>query len=187
MQTIVDFGSLPAGFPTHRHVPAFWEALGRAVATFGYLEETLAKAIFAFTGMRQYPEHEAAARLDAWLPQLKRALSAPLGQLIDLYAGAVKDFEAVPLGFDNLIVEMRTAASIRNVLCHGSWRSPDADGYSLIQFMRRDDMLFDTPVDLAFLYQVQSATSSLAVAVVNTVTTMGWQFPGSNGPGRPIM
>lgn len=49
---VVDIDKLPANFPTHRHDPAFWEALGRTVATFGFLEEVLGKAIFAFTATR---------------------------------------------------------------------------------------------------------------------------------------
>ena len=38
---VVDLGNLPALFPTQRHSPIFWEALGRAIATFGFLEEML--------------------------------------------------------------------------------------------------------------------------------------------------
>ena len=39
----VDLDRLPANFPTHRHEAEFWEALGRGVATFGFLEEVLGK------------------------------------------------------------------------------------------------------------------------------------------------
>ena len=42
---IVDMDTLPADFPTHRHKSEFWEKLGRAVATYGFLEEVLGKAI----------------------------------------------------------------------------------------------------------------------------------------------
>jgi hypothetical protein len=49
----VDIDRLPLHFPTHRHDAAFWEALGRAVATFGFLEEVLGKAIFALTATRK--------------------------------------------------------------------------------------------------------------------------------------
>jgi len=33
---------------------------------------------------------------------------------------------------------------------------------------------------------VQRHVTELAMAVVNSVTVTGWQFPGSNGPGEPI-
>jgi hypothetical protein len=36
---IADIENLPASFPTQRHSAAFWENLGRTVATFGFLEE----------------------------------------------------------------------------------------------------------------------------------------------------
>ncbi len=50
--------ALPAHYPTHLHDATFWESLGRAVATFGFLEEVLARAIFAFTGTKPYSEVE---------------------------------------------------------------------------------------------------------------------------------
>ena len=36
---IVDMNTLRVHFPTHRHSAAFWESLGRTVATYGFLEE----------------------------------------------------------------------------------------------------------------------------------------------------
>ena len=183
-----DPSSFTALFPTHRHEPAFWEALGRCVATFGFLEETLAKAIFAFAGMKEYPEHEAQARFEAWLPQLKRALSDTLGSLIPKYETAVRDHGGADTeGLNVIVSEMWKAATIRNVLCHGSWRKPDSGGRSLPVFVNRSDMLFDTPVDVAFLTQTQRATADLAVAVINSVTQMGWRFPGASGPGIALV
>ena len=54
----IDSDGLPEKFPTHRHEPKFWESLGRAIATFGFLEEVLGKAIFSFTATRPYEEAE---------------------------------------------------------------------------------------------------------------------------------
>ena len=55
---IVDVAKLPENFPTHRHSAEFWECLGRAVATFGFLEEVLGKAIFSFTATREIPDDQ---------------------------------------------------------------------------------------------------------------------------------
>ena len=52
----------------------FWENLGRTIATFGFLEEVLGKAIFAFTATTRYPESEVEAAFEKWLPTLERAL-----------------------------------------------------------------------------------------------------------------
>ena len=185
----VDFDNLPAQFPTHLHSPEFWEALGRAVATFGFLEETLGKAIFSFTATRQYPETEIEAAYEKWLPTLQRAFSDPLGGLIDSYGKAVREHPKAPISnLGELIDRLRKASSIRNVLCHGSWnRRSDEQGRSLPLFINKNNEIFGTPIDLAYLVQVQRHTTELACAVMNTVTLMGYRFPGSKGPGKKIL
>jgi hypothetical protein len=183
----VDFDKLPAQFPTHRHPAEVWEALGRVVATFGFLEETLGKAIFSFTATRQYPDTEIQAAYERSLRTLQRALSDPLGGLIDSYGKAVRENpEATISNLEELIDRLRNASTIRNVLCHGSWRRPDSQGRSLPFFVNRNSEIFGTPVDLAYLNQVQRHATELACAVISTVTQMGYQFPGSTGPGKPI-
>ena len=86
----VDVQKLPMDFPTHKHAPEFWEALGRTVATFGFLVETLGKAIFSFTATRHIPSRELQAEFVKWLPTLERALTDPLGNLIESYSKAVR-------------------------------------------------------------------------------------------------
>ena len=54
----IDLEALPNMFPTHKHEPKFWESLGRVVATFGFLEEILGKALFALTATKPYSEEE---------------------------------------------------------------------------------------------------------------------------------
>ena len=184
---VVDFTNLPSQFPTHLHSAEFWEALGRAVATFGFLEETLGKAIFSFTATRQYPEEELEAAFQKWLPTLQRALSDPLGSLISSYGRAGRENTSATISnLDELLEDLRKASSIRNVLCHGSWHSPDKHGRPLPRFVNNKNEIFNTPIDIAFLIQMQQHASRLACAVINTVTHMGWQFPGSNGPGKRI-
>ena len=80
---VVNRNALPDRFPTHKHEPAFWEALGRTVATFGFLEDVLCKAIFAFTATTHYEEDEIEEAYRAWLSTLERALVDPLGNLIN--------------------------------------------------------------------------------------------------------
>jgi hypothetical protein len=183
----VDIDNLPSLFPTHLHKATFWEALGRTIATFGFLEEVLGKAIFAFTATTQYPEAEVEAAYEKWLPTLERALIDQLAGLIDGYGKAVRNnSEATITNLDDLLNELREASVIRNVLCHGSWRAPDASGKSLALFVNRQKMVWDTPIDIAYLEQTQKAVAELACAVVTTVTHMGWQFPGSRAPGKTI-
>jgi hypothetical protein len=93
-RSVVAFDRLPPSFPTQAHAPAFWEALGRAVATFGFLEETLGRAIFAYTGMREIPEEQINAAYEKWTLTLQHALSDALGNLIDTYGKAVREHGA---------------------------------------------------------------------------------------------
>lgn len=184
---IVDVAGLPPDFPTHLHTEQFWEQLGRTVATFGFLEETLGKAIFALTATRKYEDSEIDAAYAKWLPTLNRAVSDPLGGLIDSYGKALREHPEVKYaGADTLIADLRSAAQLRNVLCHGSWRTPDSSGKSLPFFITSKMMKFETPIDVAHLKQTRAHVVELVCAVVNSVTHMGWQFPGTAGPGEVV-
>ena len=88
---VVDVNALPSDFPTHRHDAVFWERLGRTVATYGFLEEILGKAIFSFTATKRYDATEVDAAFEKWLPTLERALTNSLGNLIDRYGKAVRE------------------------------------------------------------------------------------------------
>jgi hypothetical protein len=111
----------------------------------------------------------------------------PLGGLVDAYGKAVRNnSEATITNLDDLLSELRKASVIRNVLCHGSWQTPDANGKSLPHFVNRQKMVWGTSIDIAYLQQTQRAVAELACEVVTTVTHMGWQFPGSRGPGKTV-
>ncbi len=184
---IVDQVGLPELYPTHLHEAKFWEALGRTVATFGFLEETLGKAIFSFTATKPYREDEIQKAYAEWLPKLEHALTDQLRRLITSYGNAVSEHPSATVSnLDELLDDLREASKIRNVLCHGSWRSPDAAGASITFFVNHQKEVFDTAVDIDFLNRVQRHAVGLVCAVVDSVTHMGWQFPGSSSPGRAI-
>lgn len=184
---IVDKNALPENFPTHMHKSEFWESLGRTIATFGFLEEVLSKAVFSFSATRPYNENEIQKAYDEWLPLLERTLYDPLGNLIDSYGKAVRNHPMATIkNLDDLLLDLREVSKIRNVLCHGSWRPPDSNGASVPFFVNRQKEIFETAVDCQFLNKVKQLSTELACEVVNTVTHMGWQFPGSSGPGKAI-
>jgi len=177
---IINRSALPDKFPTQLHEPAFWEALGRAVATYGFLEEILSKAIFAFTATSSYSEEEIEDAYKAWLPTLERVLVDPLGNLIDTYGKAVRNnADSTIENLDDILNELRDASKIRNVICHGFWGAPNSKGATIPSFVSKQKEIFDTPIDKSFLDQLQRATTSLSCTVIDTVTHMGWQFPGS--------
>ena len=184
---IVNQDGLPKDYPTHKHEAVFWEKLGRTVVTFGFLEEVLSKAIFSYTATTQYTDDEIKLQYEKWLPKLEKPLSDPLGGLIDTYGKSVRNNQDSTLeNIDELISDLREASKIRNVICHGSWRAPDQNGASTPFFVNKHNEIFETPIDVAFLDQTREHVVCSVCAVVNTVTHMGWQFPGSSGPGEVI-
>lgn len=180
-----DCAQLPANYPTHKHSAEFWEALGRAVATFGLLEWVLGRAIFALTATRKIPADQFEVQYAKWLPTLEKALTDSLGGLIREYERAVRanDEANIP---DDLLKHLREAATLRNAICHGAWQSPDDKGRSVPLYMDKKRNCFATPIDVAFLAQLRQAVVELSCDVINSVTQMGYQFPGSEGPGKPI-
>ncbi|MDX0426887.1 hypothetical protein BMJ32_13125 [Sinorhizobium medicae] len=185
--TVVSRKRLPPLFPTHLHESKFWEALGRTVATFGFLEETLGKAIFALRATREYPESELQKAYEAWLPTLERALYEPLGGLIRSYEKAVSEHQSKSFeNLDVLIADLKRVAELRNVLCHGSWRTPNESGAAMPFFVSSKMKIFDSPIDIAYLDQTRLVVVGIICSVIDSVTHMGFQFPGAIGPGTRI-
>lgn len=183
---VIDQLRLPTNYPAHKQPAEFWESLGRAVATFGLLEEVLCKAIFALTATRRYSDAEITGVYEEWLQRLERSLSDPLGNLIDTFSKALREHpEATILNLDELLKDLRAASKVRNVLCHGSWRAPDSIGASIPFFVNKQNERFDTPIDKEWLEVMRQHAVELICAVIHSVTHMGFQFPGSSGPGIP--
>lgn len=186
MSSVIDRSRLNLQFPTQFHEAAFWEQLGRTVAAFGFLEDVLVKAIFAFSGIREYKDEEIPQALDRWRRQLEAALKGTLWPLAEAYGGQVKNHPGALPNVDDLVDDIKKASEVRNVICHGTWLSPDAEGKSRVQYVDKDLRVFTTKVDVAWLKQTHTHVTDLIVAVINSVTVMGWQFPGSSGPGTSI-
>jgi hypothetical protein len=142
------------------------------------------------TGTRKYEAHEIEGAYEAWLSELEKALSDTLSPLADSYGKAVRENQDSTIGnVGELVQRIKEAGAIRNVLCHGSWRVPDNEGKSLPLFVKRkkgNPEVFETKIDISFLRQVQDEVRNLACDVIDTVTQMGWQFPGGGGPGERI-
>lgn len=184
---MADLSAAPQDFPTHLHPPEFWEELGRTVGTFGFLEMTLGRAIFAVTGTREIPEAQAEEELPKWAKTLEQALKNSLNELINDFGEAVRHNPRCEItNLDVLLSRLSEVSKLRNVLCHGSWDKPNEKGQCSVFFVNRKLMAFDTLVDISFLRQLRASVCELIAAVVTTVTIMGYQFPGSNGPGIPV-
>ncbi len=189
---IIDRDSLPPKWPTHRHAPEFWEQLGRAIACFGFLEDVLRSAIFAFTGTRPVPQEEAEEAVKEWNGHLELIMTTQLWNLAEAFEKAANTNPNTTIkNIDELVAAIKEAAKVRNALCHGSWMVPDSDGKSVPRFVRKDRktgklVVFESKIDIQYLSQVQDHVADLSCAVIDTVTHMGYQFPGSAGPGKPV-
>ncbi|ARU94401.1 hypothetical protein [Tatumella citrea] len=184
---IVDRAKLPENFPTHRHDSHFCEQLGRTIATFGFLEETLAKAIFSFTATTPYSPDDIEEEYSKWFIKLQKALSDQLYDLTESYKKSVKSNPNVKIDYiDELCEDINQLRQFRNVLCHAFWQAPDKHGRSIPLFVDKKQNVFNTEIDTNYLIQIQKSTVSLACDVIDSVTTMGWQWPGSLSPGKVI-
>jgi hypothetical protein len=178
---------LPEEWPTN-HLPAdFCEQLGRCVASFGFLEEVAKKAIFAVSGTKpvETADHEAAYA--AWIKFLEKAIKEPLGRLIDLLDKQIsKHPEIAMLNPSDLIDDLKHLKIVRDVICHGSWPPLNRQGASIPIYIDRHLNKWQEPIDVAYLVNLRGKIAEVIVGLANLVATMGYQFPGSKGPGKPI-
>ena len=189
VRAIIDRKRLPKMFPTHRHAPEFWEHLGRAIASFGFLEDTLKKAYFSFTGTTPVAPEGAERAVEQWGKRLEKVVTMQLWNLANEFEGAAT---ANPTrsteNIGELVADIKKAAELRNILCHGSWMLPDNEGKSLPRFSKKDRatgeiVQFADKIGIEYLSQVQSHVTDLICSVIDTVTHMGYQFPGGAGSG----
>lgn len=184
---VIDRDKLHADFPTQFQEPAFWEELGRTVAAFGFIEGELAKAIFALTGAKEFDPKGDPEAFNAWIKTLEKALTDQLGGLIITYEKALTENPRTKKhDFSKLISELKEAKEIRNALCHGSWDKPDDQGRTVPKFVRRDLEIFETPVDVAFFKRTRAALREIICDILNSVTMVGYKFPGSDSPGEQL-
>lgn len=184
---IIDRDKLHADFPTHFHEPAFWDELGRTVAAFGFIEEMLGKAIFALTGAKEFDPEGDPEAFSEWMKTLEKALTDQLGCLINSYEKALAENPRTKdSDYGAYISALKEAKEIRNVLCHGSWDKPDGQGRSVPRFVNRKLLIFETPVDVQFLRQTRAELRHIICDILDTVTSVGYQFPGSSSPGEQL-
>ena len=177
----VDVPHLPEYWPTHGMPAEFWEELGRIVATFGFLEEILKKAIFTLSATR---EHRLITleMYERWARNLEQTVKAPLGGLIDRYEKELKDDESSR----SLIDALRDVKEHRDIVCHGSWW-PGSDGKKAKPFfVNRRSEIFDSEYGVDDLREIRCLVKEIICLCVNSITSKGIQFPGSNGPGKPV-
>lgn len=102
----------------------FAEALGRAVAGFGFLEEVLKHAIHALS-LDRLGASPTEAQIDGWAARMEQIRGDSLGTLIDAFLGACDRCG----GRRDMRAELQAIRDRRNMLCHASWKPvPQSEG-----------------------------------------------------------
>lgn len=110
-------------------------------------------------------------------------MSDPLGGLIVAYGKVLQNHHKLPISNpEQLIEDLQRAAQLRNVLCHGSWQVPDAEGKSLPLFVDKKLKIFATPIDVAYLQQVRDHVAAWPVR--SSIPSAVWACSFPDRPGR---
>lgn len=182
--------SAPDDWPTHKGKPAFWEEVGRAVATFGFLEDMIPRFLLAFEGSKpgiDYTHDEVVA----WVRSLERSLSDPLGALILKLERAFREDDRVSEETSKAVVDLlKELRSRRNALCHGAWIGFDDVGTAQLRyFVRNEDgktVLQSEQLSKEDIAAVRRKTVSLLLKLASIAVSIGIRFPGSRLPGVDI-
>ena len=126
-------------WPTQRGSDQFWEELGRTVATFGMLEDTLTRSYFIVSGHRRVEENEnPQVLLDTWYDVLVATLSDPLGTLTKKLNREWKRQNGDQADEKRrIILELKALGRERNKVCHGAWIGFEENDTGTIRFFAK--------------------------------------------------
>ncbi|TXL14348.1 hypothetical protein BMR06_16445 [Methylococcaceae bacterium HT5] len=181
---MIDKEKTPKGYPTHKHQADFWEHLGRTVATFGYLEDTLVKGIYVFEVMtkrdKKVNNEKDLKDFEDWNNKLNSRLlnnmSLPFGELVKKYHNLANNNSLI--NKDDVIKEgldgLDEIVKDRNLLCHAAWGLPNKEGKSLAIYVNNDEekSYLETPIGTEFLQKIQKHTAELICLVMCIITKL---------------
>ena len=187
MPLVVDRTRLPEGWPTNCGRPAFWEELGRTVATLAQLEDMLSRAHFALTVSREFADiDQARAAYPQWAKALKQSLTDPLDALAKKLARAFRDDERVPASAAaDVLARLDDLRIWRNALCHGAWQDFADDGSATLRFFRRGcdgPEQLENRLTLEDIASIRAEAVHLIVDIVDLAAVAGVRFPGTELP-----
>ena len=180
----------PEDWPTQKAEPAFWEELGRAVATFGFLEDQIPRFLLALEGSRDAKEY-TEDEVEKWVGSLERSLSDPLGPLVRRVKRAVeRDARIAEENGVEFIGRLQKLSEWRNALCHGAWVRFDRSGRAQLRhFSRRgkkEVMQLCNELSKEDIAAIRSETVSVTHWLVQEIASIGVRFPGSELPGTDL-
>ncbi|MCY4541021.1 MAG: hypothetical protein OXB95_01295 [Rhodobacteraceae bacterium] len=144
MPTIFDRSSFPENCLTHHGTAEFWEELGRTIASFSFLEYSVANADFALSSTHQFKtKEEFEAAYKSWEKILQASLTGGLKQRIALLKAHFNGDDRIPKSVaKGIVCRLKEIVDWRNVLCHGAWLQFNEDGSISRRFFKRDSKGF---------------------------------------------
>lgn len=152
-------------------------ALGRAVASFGQLEEALKRTIFTLT-RKDLGQDASQAELEDWLQRMEDLADDSLGTLVDSFRAAAK--QAGTRDHRPLLAQLDEIRRKRNLLCHASWRRGRAPKKWHPTFINTRGEAYPDDMDAADINHIRAETRQ---AMTEVVAIMRRARPDNGGAG----
>lgn len=148
-------------------------ALGQCVASFGWLEEIIKRAIYALDRAR-LADDLTEEELQTWLTHIGAIADDSMGTLIEQLDAAMRRHPG--LRDRNRITDRLGEIRLhRNLLCHASWR-PTADKARWHPaFVNTRGEVQREPLDIAALERIREATVEIGIRVLRVMRATGEQ------------
>ena len=127
---------VPRGWPTNRGTAAFWEELGRTIATFGMLEDVLARVFYVVSGQRQAdPDEDPKIQMERWNKELRAGLSDTLEGITEkLRKEWKRENPELPDKKRDVLGKLKALSRMRNKMCHGAWIGFENEHMGILRF-----------------------------------------------------
>ncbi|MFD1881033.1 hypothetical protein [Paracoccus pacificus] len=168
----------PDDWPTSALPDGFMAELGRTVATFGWLEDNLKRAIFALTATRPQ-ERITDGMLRDWIRQMNDIADDSLSTLIDQFDAQMRGNPAA--GADpQLIKDLRAQKDFRNLICHSAWTEA-GDGRFRPDFIDNRGDKYDGTLGVEDFIRMRAEVAKSGESVIAIIAATGVSLPGRTG------